>query len=353
MKVLYISGRDPAYPRNSIFIKALKVKGMELIECTSSARNYPLRFTSSLLQFLTKRDYDLVFVGFFGQPFIPVIKLFTRKPIVLDAFISGYDTMCHDRKRFRPGSVAGKLLHWLDKRACELADLVICDTNAHIDYFLKEFSIDRRKLARVFVGAEDDIFFPRGNGNGKKDFSVLYYGTYLPLHGTEYVVRAAKLLEEHREIKFKIIGKGIMKDAVDMEVARLGIDNIEFVEWVPYLKLPEEIAQADLCLAGHFSEEDKARRVIANKTFQMMAVGKPVVLGDNPANRELFKHKVDAYFIGLADEDALAGAILELKNDKSLRREISENAQNIFNKRCNLEAIGNRLMEVIGGLDCS
>jgi glycosyltransferase involved in cell wall biosynthesis len=346
MKVLFISGREPAYVRNMVLIRALEMKGIEVIQCSSSARNYPLRYISSVLRFLRERDYDLVLAGFFGQPLVPVIKRITDKPVILDAFISGYDTMCFDRKRFRPDSYLGRFFYWMDKRACELADMVICDTNAHIDYFSEQFSIDRRKFARVFVGAEDDIFYPRNVINGNGHFNVLYYGTYLPIHGIEYIVRAAKLLEKHREIDFKIIGTGMTRRAVRTEANRLKIRNIEFVDWVPYHQLPQEIAKADLCLGGHFAGSQKAARVIASKTFQMVATGKPVIVGDNSANRELFQHREDAYFSAMADANALAEAILELKEDDGLREKISRNGYQKFLEECDLKKTSNEL-EVI------
>ncbi len=321
--------------------------GVDLIECTSGAPNYPLRYLSTVFQFLKEKEYDIVFVGFFGQPLMPVIASLTRKPVILDAFISGFDTMCFDRKKCKPYSSAGKALYWLDRKACELADLVICDTNAHIDYFCDRFSIDRSKFARVFVGAEDDIFYPRERKNGKDHFSVLYYGTYLPLHGFEYVIRAAKLLEDHKEIRFKVIGSGMMKDKIRMEAEEMKTRNIEFVDWVPYRDLPGEISEADICLGGHFSGTEKADRVIAGKSFQMAAVQKPLILGDYEANKEFFRHGENAYFTRVADEKALAESIISLKNDKALRGKISRNAYEGFLKECNLLETGNTLRELL------
>jgi glycosyltransferase involved in cell wall biosynthesis len=300
-----------------------------------------------LVKFLKEEEYDLVFVGFFGQPFMPVIRALAKKPVILDAFVSGYDTMCFDRKRFGPDSSIGKLFFWLDKRACEQADLVICDTYSHIDYFCEQFSLDRGKFARIFVGAEEDIFFPRAAKGGNGAFSVLYYGTYMPLHGIEYIVRAAKLMEKHEEIQFKIIGKGMTKHSVLEEAKKLKVGNINFVNWVPYMDLPGEIAQADLCLGGHFGDSEKAKRVIACKTFQMAAVGRPVVLTDNAANKELFSHRENAYFTRPADADALAGAIMELSEDDSLREKISRNAYLRFKRECNIKKVGQDLQVLL------
>ena len=162
MKVLFISGRESTYTRNSVILKGLKANGVEIIECTDSSKSYLLRYPKVILQFILKirADFDIIFIGFLGQPLVPIIKKLSNKPIVFDAFLSTYDTMCYDRKKLKPNSIGGRFFYWLDKRSCELADKVLLDTNAHIDYFVNTFELEREKFQRIFVGADDSIFYP-------------------------------------------------------------------------------------------------------------------------------------------------------------------------------------------------
>ena len=112
----------------------------------------------------------------------------------------------------------------------------------------------------------------------KKDdvFNVLFMGKYTPLHGIKYIVEAAEILKDHNDIKFTFIGKGQLYPTIRKSVREKGLDNIEFIEWVEYEKLPDYIARTDVCL-GIFNNSGKASRVIPNKVFQAMAMGKPVV----------------------------------------------------------------------------
>ncbi len=110
------------------------------------------------------------------------------------------------------------------------------------------------------------------------------------------------------------------------------MDNVRFIDWLPFDALPIEIAKADCCLGGHFSDIEKAKRVIAGKTFQFIAMKKPVIVGDCPGNRELFSDRQNALFVGMADADSLAHAILELKNDANLRGRIAEAGYETFMK---------------------
>ena len=60
--------------------------------------------------------------------------------IIFDAFISVYDTLCFDRKKFRSNSIIGKFLKWYDSYLCNISDIVLVDTKTHKKYFEKEFN---------------------------------------------------------------------------------------------------------------------------------------------------------------------------------------------------------------------
>jgi len=349
MKILFISGESSFYTRNAVILKGLRENNVDVIECTSSAKSYFLRYLISIYKYILNfnKTFDVVFVGFFGQPLVPLMKILSRKPIVLDAFLSAYDTMCFDRKKFRPNSIGGKFFWLLDWLSCQLADRIFLDTEEHIQYFITTFSINKHKFNRIFVGADDSIFYPPVKKEKTDLFNVFYYGSYHPLQGIEFIVQAAKILEFDEDIKFYIVGNGIEHDNVLSLARKLKVKNVEFIDWIPYIELPSKIAAADICLGGHFSSIDKSKRVIAGKTFQFIAMKKPVIVGDNPANRELFENKKNALLVEHANPDALASAILELKNDLGLRSKIAEEGYRTFNEMCIPKIIGKQAVRYI------
>jgi glycosyltransferase involved in cell wall biosynthesis len=354
MKILFVSGRELAYIRNSMILKSLEKNGVDIINCSASSTSYPARFLRVALNICSQKnsDFDFAFVGFFGQPLVPLIRKFTRKPIIFDAFLSAYDTMCFDRKQFRPDSLAGRFFYWLDKSSCEQADRIVLDTNAHIDYFINTFGLQKEKFHRIFVGADDSLFYPREQDRDVDRFRIFYYASYLPLHGIEYVIQAAKMLERDREIEFRIVGRGPRFKAIRRLALALGTTNVDFVDWIPYEDLPLEIAKADICLGGHFSDVEKAKRVVAGKTYQFIAMKKPVIVGDCPGNRELFAHKENAFLVKMADAESLAQAILEMKDSESLRQKMAEAGYKTFLQECSIEAIGKELKRLLEALVC-
>ena len=165
----------------------------------------------------------------------------------------------------------------------------------------------------VFVGAEPESFpvvqlrstYPKKNRN----FLVLFYGQFIPLHGIETIVRAARLLAA-KPIKFVIVGEGQEAEDISTLLNEHPLDNLSWIKWIEYMQLQVKIQQADICL-GIFGDSEKASRVIPNKVFQILHSGKPLITRDSPAIRELLNPDMTGvYLVPAASPEALADAIL-------------------------------------------
>ncbi len=289
-----------------------------------------LRSFVQLIPRLIKRDFDFLFIGFFGQLLTQMIVPFVRKPIILDMFVSAFDTLVEDRHLIGKNSLLSKFLFTMDKRSAKKASQIFVDTLAQAKYFHESFNIPLTKMERVFVGCDEELFHPLPEK--PNSCTVLYYCSYLPLHGVDVVVEAAELLQVDSSIKFKIIGKGIEYEKTQKFIQDKQLNNVELAEPVPIDQLPLEIQNSLICLGGHFGASAKARRVIPGKTFQMIAMGKPIIVGDNYANRELLTHQVDSWFCEMNNPRALADAISTLFHDDVLRTRLGKGALRTFQR---------------------
>lgn len=351
MRVLFISGRELKYPRNSLnysFIASdhdvILAKGLGGGKSSILWRS--LFSSLSVLFGFRKQRVDLIYVGFFGHIIVLILRLFMNQPIVFDAFVSAFDTICFDRKIVSPTSLFGRLALWLDKRACQLANVVLVDTNEHANFFHDVIGVPREKLEVIYVGCDDRIFFPIDVTTNQ--CLVLFYGTFLPLHGVETIIEAAKIVHKiNPKIKFRLIGSSRLPKQILIGLASGQIENLQISPSVPLKALPEIIAGASICLCGHFGESDKAKRVVAGKTFQCIAMGKPVIVGDNRANREVLTHKKDAWFCEMGNSSALAMAICNLLDDQNLIRSLGKNARNTYSTNFNNKILSKKLLTII------
>ena len=314
-KVLFITTKNLDYIRNTQEIELLKEHALSFDIIGSSRKSYPLRLIYVYFHLLMTHvsHYDTVMIGFAPQLVIPLWNWkFKKTDIVIDFFISMYDTLCCDRKKVRADSFIGRLLHAIDTYTLSKADAVICDTKAHGNYFCKEFKADRDKIITLYLQADSSIYYPRTMEKPKylkNKFAVLYFGSVLPLQGVDVVLAAMDLLKDKVAIHFFFIGPISDKSLLAIRPVS---DNIEYIDWLSQEKLAEYIAMSDLCLAGHFcSSIEKAKRTIPGKAYIYQAMGKPMILGDNAANRELFDGDDRVSFVEMGNARALANEIIK------------------------------------------
>ncbi len=230
--------------------------------------------------------YGLVVVGFRGHTLLPLVRAIVgaHTKILFDAFVAVSDTLA-DRGYVREGAAAYRALTRVDRRLCAMADAVLVDTQAHAAFFHERFGC--RHVHPLYVECDEEMFRPAGESAA--GIGVLWYGTCLPLHGVEKIIRWAASLNAsehaHAGVRFRLIGP--LTRAQRRLLRDLCATNVTWTPWVAQRELPALIRGASLCLAGPFGESGKAKRVIAGKTYQMLACGKPVLVSDTPANREL------------------------------------------------------------------
>ncbi|MEK7069499.1 MAG: glycosyltransferase [Patescibacteria group bacterium] len=345
LTVCYFGTYTPEYSRNRILISGIKENGVDVIECQTIRKGLMKYVDLIIKHWKIRNKYDVMIVGFQGVQAVILAKFLTRKTIIFDAFASLYDSMILDRRNFKPKSLVAIYYWWLDKISMTLADVILFDTNENINFVAKEFRIKKQKFKRIFVGASTDVFYPIKKIEHPEKFKVLFYGSFLPLHGIEYIIRSAKTLEKENDIVFEVLGWGPEKEKIVELFNSLKPRNLFFTGGTDRELLRDKIVEADVCL-GIFGNTSKAKRVIPNKVYECLAVGKPVITADTPAIRELFEDG-ELMFVSVADHASLAKAIMALKNDVSLSRDIAKKGHQKFLNFATPNILGNKLLEII------
>ena len=292
------------------------------------------------------QPHDIVVIGFYGHPLSILARRLTKAPIIFDAFVSTYDTLCSDRQVIAPNAILGHLAFQLDKQACQSATKILLDTKTHAEYFQKTFSLPKHKIETFYLGCDENLFCPI-SGYSHTPFTVFTYSTYLPLHGMETIVEAANLCRNY-PIQFRLVGgNGFTYQKARQLAAGYQLTNVEFVPSMPFSHLPKEIAKASICLGGHFGHTPKAKRVISGKTYQFIAMNKAVILGDNPANRELFCHGQTAYLCPMDNPAALADAIISLFENPDLCTQLATGSLALYRRELTRRKLGEQLNNLI------
>lgn len=311
-RVLYIATKNADYIRLQQEINLIKQYSTENLIIVSNSSNYIKRILHVYRLLLTTslKNYDVIFVGFMAQMITPLWNWkFGGKTVIVDFFISVYDTLIDDRKKVRRNSSVAKILRKLDFLSTKSADYVICDTKAHAKYFNYEFSIDEKKLIILYLEANKSIYHPmktKKPAKWKNQYLVIYFGSILPVQGVDIVMDTIRQLRMEKNIHFLIVGP------IENKIQKADTENVTYINWLPQKELAEYISFSDLCLAGHFSSTvGKANRTIPGKAYIYQAMGKKMILGDSDANHELFDNN-ESVFVPLGNSLKLSEAILKL-----------------------------------------
>ena len=363
------------YPRNTVIMSALRKAGVEVVEChcplfsgaeekRRAAQGLLAPFLLGLrllvchlrltLKFVCLPRVDVVVVGYGGICDVVLARalcVLWRRPVVYDAFISLYDTVVCDRKLCSPNSLKARVMWWYDYLTCRFASLVLLDTEAHIGYFVEEFSLPRDRFARVWVGTDKEGLDAGRDAEPAREgpFQVLFWGTFVPLHGLETIVSAAHELNGSDNISFTIIGNGQLESEIKRLADSRPSSNLRFLPPMSYGDIVPVIHAADVCL-GVFGTTDKTQRVIPCKVYESLCFGKPLITGDTPAARELLLHQRDSYLVPCGDSAALADAIRALSQNAQLRDKLAQGARETYLTHCSHAALGNDLIQDLRNL---
>ena len=130
-------------------------------------------------------------------------------------------------------------------------------------------------------------------------------------------------------IHFLLVG-GTNKEIVALRqhwlTVGLPIEHFHAVGTVAPADVPRYLAAADVCLITSPQNEFFANETSPMKLFEYMLAGKAILASDLASTREVVTHRESAYLVPPGNIEALAGALLTLKNEPELRQQLGQNA---------------------------
>ena len=179
MKLCFMGGYNPHYPRNAVLRKGLKENGVEVSECQVSPRfkfwlRYPLLLLCSARR-LKKSDF--FFVPEFCQKDVPLAKaisFLTASKVVFDPLASRFETKIMDWRRKPPDSWQAWWNFRIDYWAFRLSDLVLADTHIHKEYYCQKYGLPAEKVEVLPLGYNSDLYNPalKALSSGRKEKSA-------------------------------------------------------------------------------------------------------------------------------------------------------------------------------------
>jgi len=308
--VLWWGRFDPDYSRNRVLRQAYTALGWRIVDFHPWGIG-ALGDVEARLRGVPAAD--LIHVPCFRQRDLAAAARHARRhgtPLLFDPLISAYDKQVYERRKFPASSWRARRLLRVERRLFGAADIVLADTPEHRRFFAETLRVDPARQHIVYVGAEQPLFTPAPEHTLNQPLEVLFYGSFIPLQGVEWIAEAARIYSGPA-VRWVLLGDGPLRR--DCQRLAAGLDSVAFEDWLPYARLPARIRHADILL-GVFGDTHKALRVIPNKVFQALACGRPLVTGSAPAYPSELVSNPDSgiHWVPMGDSRALAEAIAAL-----------------------------------------
>lgn len=231
--------------------------------------------------------------------------------ILLDAFISLYDTIICDRQLLTANHFLAKCLYAIERRAYLASHKIIVDTPQNADYFAKLFQLPPSLIQAIPLTTYEapELYkayqLPRNN-----QWQVVFVGTLIPLHGIEIILKTIAKLAEHPNIHFKIIGTGQLANSIKDFRQTHAVKFTWIDSWLSQETMLKEVLTADICL-GIFGSTAKTQRVLPLKLFSYAFCGRAIISADTDCMRSINADQAMA-LIPAGSSKALSATILNL-----------------------------------------
>lgn len=349
LRVAYVLAyRAPHYVRTESLLQALSAcpnVRLSIARNTHKGWRRYIETWRALRRLRAQEMPDVYVLGFRGHEFFWFIRwLSAGKPLVFDALMSPCAALRDETQGKFARRALAALLFPLERSVLRHSDMVLTDTELHTAFYAREFGVSKSSLVSVPIGAIDPPERINGDSSAEQGvFRVLFYGSFLPLHGISVILEAATKLTD-LPIHFDFVGGTRAHDKQLLRTfANKGAATYSHRCWVPFdTLLALDIPRADLVLGGPFGNTPQARRVVTGKAVQGLALGRATIVGRINEDHG-FVDRHNCLMVEQANADALAGTIRWAFDHRDQLSIIGNRGRQLFVERFSAAAIAESL----------
>jgi glycosyltransferase involved in cell wall biosynthesis len=199
----------------------------------------------------------------------------------------------------------------------------------------------------VVPNGVDALFLQdRSSARSCDQFIVTYIGTLGMAHHLETLLEAAELLRGVPAFRFRIVGEGAQRQELEARARAMQLANVEFIGQRPREEVPTWISESDVCLVL-LRKTPVFLTVVPSKMIEIMAVGRPIVLGVEGEAKELLERAGAGIGVPPEDAVALAAAIRRLRDDVDLRERCGMSGRQFVEREFRREALAVKYLNIL------
>lgn len=243
-----------------------------------------------------------------------------------------------------------------EERFIKKADRVITVSPSFVKDVIMRTGIKNKDIVLV-PNTVRKSFFKEANISEKinqkysNQFVVLYLGDTHLRRGLLTAIRATKILSNQIEnFKLVIVGKNTTDYILKEEVKQLNIESyVDFEGWQDVSLFPSYIVSSNLCISplNRSIQHDVA---YPNKIFQYMSFGKPVLVSNATAQKEIIERANAGLVHEEKNENDFSKKVLELYHNKEKSKQLGVHGKKFIENEFSWEITSQALIKLYNEL---
>lgn len=340
----------PNYPKGKIFKdyrffknRNQKINGVAIKRCSLVGRgkstikmgiNYIwFAIFGSLKALFMKKDFDIIYVYQLSPitmawPAI-VIKRLKKIPLIihcLDQWPISVTTGPISKK-----SIIYKILYKISVWTYNKANKITISSKSFKKYFEEELHISSKDKGLDYYPSYAESDYENLKEEKNDDFDLLFAGNIGPAQSVETIIEAAKILKNHKNIKFHIVGDGLNKENCEKMVEKYKLENVVFYGFHAVSEMPKFYSKADAFLITMVNNE-VVNNTLPAKVQSYMVAGKPIIGAISGEVKDVIIDADCGLCCESLDYKNFADLILEASKDKKRLEIWSKNSKAYYEK---------------------
>jgi glycosyltransferase involved in cell wall biosynthesis len=221
----------------------------------------------------------------------------------------------------------------------------------------------REYISTCGISKEKIVWIPNGADISKfrdvkpiekdsHDFKIMYAGAHGQNDALEGLIRAARIVQDRgfSNVRFILVGNGPAKASLIKLAKDLELSNVEFRNAIPKDQVPRVLGEANATVLILYDLPLYKYGISANKIFDYLAAGKPLILAGKPANNPIEEAQC-GLTVPPQDPEALAEAIVKLyQMSPEERAKMGKRGREYVEKHHDIRKLAAHLEEVLHSL---
>lgn len=246
-----------------------------------------------------------------------------------------------------------RFMQWIEDKAYKDSDLVISNLMNSVEH-MQDRGMDINKFHWIPNGISLGEMLNKQplskyiiDSIPAKKFIIGYTGTLGVANATDELLKTAKILSNHEDIHFLLVGNGKEKASLISYAQQNSLNNITFIDAIPKTQVQSMIEHFDVCFIGSQNKRIYKYGVSPNKVPEYLYSGKPIIFSYSGQGDPI--ESVNAGLtVEAGDPQAIANAILHLYNlPKKKLIELGENGRKLALEQYDYSKLAKKLARII------